>query len=148
MRGLSAWFPEQLTERLQALGLATRSRATPALRPRCRFAHGSVSPRRSLAERDAAPECEVASNGLYCVYTVKAGDTLSAYCRRFGMTGTGDLSAAEMLARAISLRSSSPTHRDRAEAPRPGAERHHPHCFGNQTPPTSPQIYGVDEDDI
>jgi murein DD-endopeptidase MepM/ murein hydrolase activator NlpD len=49
--------------------------------------------RRDLCQRSAA-------SGLYCVYTVQAGDTLSAIALEFGLRGTDGVSAAEMLAQS------------------------------------------------
>jgi murein DD-endopeptidase MepM/ murein hydrolase activator NlpD len=45
----------------------------------------------------ATNDCVPASSGLFCVYTVRAGDTLSAIAARFGIRSSGELSPAEIL---------------------------------------------------
>ncbi|MPZ47801.1 MAG: peptidoglycan DD-metalloendopeptidase family protein [Dehalococcoidia bacterium] len=45
------------------------------------------------------PACEIIkTTNIYCVYTVREGDTLSDISTRFGLKGNDDLSSAEMLA--------------------------------------------------
>jgi murein DD-endopeptidase MepM/ murein hydrolase activator NlpD len=43
------------------------------------------------------PPCEPGDSPTYCVYTVQAGDTLSAIAQKFGLKGNEDVTAAEFL---------------------------------------------------
>ncbi len=45
-----------------------------------------------------ADQCEPHSSGLYCIYTVQPGDTLSAIAADFGLKGGEDVTPAAMLA--------------------------------------------------
>ncbi len=139
------------TERLQALGLATpiadsagvasslAASPTPAVSPTT-VASPTATP---------TPDCEPASNGLYCVYTVKTGDTLSAIAKRFGITGGGDLSPAEMLALSNKPAVVETNSIEVGLKVRVPAENGIIHTvLGNQTLSDVAEIYGVDEDAI
>jgi lipoprotein NlpD len=77
-----------LQQRLRALGLET---AAP---------EGVTSSQAAVTPTPGtrADDCEPHPSGLYCIYTVKAGDTLSVIAADFGLTGSDELSPAEMLA--------------------------------------------------
>lgn len=83
-------------DRLAALGLAAGIGGPSAASSQ---AASSPTPE-ATATPTAAELCEPAANGLYCVYTVKAGDTLSGIASRFGIKASGDLSPAEILAQS------------------------------------------------
>ena len=74
------------TDRVRALGAAT---ATPEV-------GASPTPTatpENLCARDAA-------NQMYCIYTVRAGDSLSKIAGEFGLKASGALSAGELLAQS------------------------------------------------
>src|SRR5690606_15084791 len=98
---------QALEERLRALGLATPINGGAAssitLGP---DATPEADEREDADEEETGPEddakeaCEPHPSGLYCIYTVKAGDTLSAIAATFGLKGSGELPPAEMLAQS------------------------------------------------
>lgn len=61
---------------------------------------GLISLKAAIEEIEAlAPDCERSdSHPLYCIYTVKSGDTLSAISKLFQMEASGGLSAVALLA--------------------------------------------------
>jgi murein DD-endopeptidase MepM/ murein hydrolase activator NlpD len=53
----------------------------------------------TAAEASQAPvRCEPHSSGLFCVYTVQTGDTVSAIAERFGIHSSGELTPAQIIA--------------------------------------------------
>jgi murein DD-endopeptidase MepM/ murein hydrolase activator NlpD len=57
----------------------------------------TTAPTPSATPTPADPACEKAANGLYCVYTVQSGDTLSTIAKSFGLKGTAGVASWEML---------------------------------------------------
>ncbi|MGE0687628.1 MAG: peptidoglycan DD-metalloendopeptidase family protein [Dehalococcoidia bacterium] len=139
------------TERLVALGLATpiagsvgvSSSLAPSPTP-------VVSPTaQNSPTATPTPDCEPAGGGLYCVYTVKSGDTLSAIAKRFGISGGGELSAAEMLAESNKPAVVETNSIETGLKLRIPAQNGIIHTvFSSQTLSDVAEIYGVDADDI
>jgi murein DD-endopeptidase MepM/ murein hydrolase activator NlpD len=139
-------------ERLTALGLATplagdtaASSFAPSPSPTPPVSPTVVS----SPTATPTPECEPSSTGLFCVYTVKSGDTLSAIAKRFGLTGGSDLTPAEMLAQSNKPAVVETNTIETGLKLRVPVENGIIHTvFSNQTLSEVAAIYGVDPDDI